>query len=131
MQTNNRQTDFLLANLLLSVDFECLVTLLLLFDPCQVVLSTSFQRLFILWKSHTKQFNYKNKGLLNNCFKYDRKAFSNLFVTLNNILVLFQSLKKLSERPLHAVQVTRHLVFLQQSCTELRLGHLSLLRLIS
>lgn len=45
---NTEESGFLLGNFLLSVGFQGLVTLLLLFDPHQIVLSTSFQSLFIL-----------------------------------------------------------------------------------
>lgn len=57
--------------------------------------------------------------------------FPNLFVTLNNILVLLQSLEKVGERSLHGVQVTGHLLLLQQGLIELLLGLLPLPLLIS
>ncbi len=57
--------------------------------------------------------------------------FSNLFVTLDDILVLLQSLEKIRERSLHGVQVIGHLLLLQQGLTELCLGRLSLRLLIS
>lgn len=61
----------------------------------------------------------------------DFSLFSNLFVTLNNILVLLQSLEQVSERSLHGVQVTGHLLLLQQGLIQLLLGLLSLFLLIS
>lgn len=57
--------------------------------------------------------------------------FSNLFVALNNTLVLLQSLEQVGERSLHGVQVIGHLLLLQQSLVELHLGQIPLLLLIS
>lgn len=39
---------------------------------------------------------------------------ANLFITLDNFLVLFQSLEKVGKRSFHVVQVTGHLLLLQQ-----------------
>lgn len=44
------QVSFLLANFLLGVSFQGLVSLLLLLDPCQVVLRAGLQSLLILAK---------------------------------------------------------------------------------
>lgn len=66
-------------------------------------------------------------GVFSLCFL----TFSNLFVALNNILVLLQSLEQVGERSLHGVQVTGHLLLLQQGLIELLLGLLSLPLLIS
>lgn len=49
------RNEFSLFNFLFSVHFEGLVALLLLLDPGQIVLSTSFQSLFVLgWKEEIK-----------------------------------------------------------------------------
>lgn len=44
----NHQNEVLLSQFLLSVHFECLISLLLLFDPHQVVLCTLLQHILIL-----------------------------------------------------------------------------------
>lgn len=44
----NHQNEILLIQFLLSVHFECLISLLLLFDPHQVVLCTLLQHVLIL-----------------------------------------------------------------------------------
>lgn len=54
------ESGFLLANFLLSVGFEGLVALLLLLDPCQIVLSASFQSPFILMGMVQKTINQSN-----------------------------------------------------------------------
>lgn len=51
-------SGFLQGNFLLSMSFQGLVALLLFFDPHQIVLGTSFQRLLVLKKS--EQFTDQN-----------------------------------------------------------------------
>lgn len=92
---------YLLCNFFLRMGLQGLVALLLLFNPGQIVLGTSFQRFFVL------------------------------FVTLNDFLVFLKSLKKIRERPLHRIQITGHLLLLRQGLIELLLGLLLLFLLIS
>lgn len=69
---------FLLGNFLLSVGFKCLVALFLLFDSCQIVLSTSFQSLFILEKRHKENYPSNHYNFCERLFAfvvYYRKVF--------------------------------------------------------